>query len=245
MFDVLIKVQRAVMNSRADVMLFSEVSHEDFGPTAAASQTGIRALSYSTGCIPRVRRGKLKDIVMQIPNEYEISAHLYFYTVHTELCLCDDYVFFNRMGRRATFKVRCCQPGYYTLKIYVRSRGTSGMWPNVFNYVIEILELDETAVAFPVPVECYDRGDFELQFPLSRVLPSCEKVSFSLTAATAKNVAVVNDGKTTRLVSEGDDKAWTGEVITGKAGTELRVVAKFPGTVKLPAILLLYQVAAI
>lgn len=233
------------MNSKADVMLFSEVSHEDFGPTAAASQMGIRALSYSTGCIPRVLRGKLKDIVMQIPNEYEISAHLYFYTVYTEICLCDDYIFYNRMGRRATFKVRCCQPGYYTLKIYVRSRGTNGMWPNVFNYVIEILESDETVDAFPIPVECYDRGDFELQFPLSRVLPSCEKVFFSLTAATAKNVAVVNDGKKTSLVSEGNDKAWTGEVITGKAGTELRVVAKFLGSIKLPAILLLYQVAAI
>lgn len=236
------------MDFKADVMVFSEAAHEDFGATSAAEDLRVRALSHSSGCIHRLRRRKLTEIAMKIPQSCEVLTHLYFYPAHTELYLCDDYAFLNRIGNRALFRVRFPHSGYYAFKIYARPRHSDGPWPNVFNYVIEVLEADDTALPFPVPVECYDLEEgFELREPEVRYLPSHAKVFFNLWVPGAKSVLVINGGQRTELVRDGDSSdTWTADVGTNRPGSELRVAAEFVGReAKLLTILLIFEVSIV
>lgn len=236
------------MDFKADVMVFSEAAHEDFGTTSAAEDLRVRALSHSSGCIHRLKRGKLTELAMKIPHSCEVLTHLYFYPAHTELYLCDDYAFINRLGNRALFRVRFPHSGYYAFKIFARPRHNDGPWPNVFNYVIEVLEADDTALPFPIPVECYDLVEgFELREPAVRYLPSHTKVFFNLCVPGAKSVIVINEGKRTELVlNEDTSDTWTADVRTSNPDSELRVAAEFlGGEAKLLTILLLYEVSTV
>lgn len=232
------------MDFKADVMVFSEAAHEDFGSTSAADDLRVRALSHSSGCMHRLRRGKLTEIAMKIPHSCEVLTHLYFYPAHTELYLCDDYTFINRIGNRTLFRVRFPHSGYYVFKIYVRPRHSEGLWPNVFNYVIEVLEGDDTVLPFPIPVECHDLQEgFELREPEVRYLPSHTKVFFNLWVPGVKSVLVINEDKRTQLVRDGGPSdTWTANVSTNNPGSQLRVGAEFLGEAKLLTILLLYEV---
>ncbi len=137
----------------------------------------------------------------------------------------DRYAFVQNELRALVVRVTPPDTGEYTLRLFAKAAGDTGMYAWILDYRIESSSRLKVFPVYPRKFSTFDTGNVRLIAPISGLLKGGSIQRFRLKIPWAEKAAVVVNEYWTYLERDGEDL--TGEV-TVQPGT-VSVCAKYPG----------------
>jgi hypothetical protein len=135
-------------------------------------------------------------------------------------------LFIQRDGEALKLSTAFASPGDYTLRLFAKRSVGEEVYDWAADYLVEVQPSTESSPGFPVALSTFGEKKVTLHSPLAGRLKSGKTAGFKLTAPGAQAVAVVVEGKWSKLTQNGD--VFEGEVAAG--GDSVQVAAQYPGS---------------
>lgn len=170
----------------------------------------------------RIETGSELAVTIGAPREVVVTAALY----QAGKQLPKHYAFTQR---ESEFVVRAAFPssGSYVLRIFARQRDAVGeQFDTALDYVVQARSGGGSGVGFPEVYDSFLVRECRLERPLTREIPSGQKVKFAVSVPKAEEVVVVRSDEVWWVLDKRGE-LFSGQVLT-EAG-QVTVFARFSG----------------